>query len=136
ETLRLVARAEWNRAILRRKIEKRDHAHTRHHISAPGRIGVGDEGEIAVDGRRDIDRLRTYAERVDHELCMLEACRTRRPIRHSHAEDVLRPERARGEIRSHRGVYAAGHPYYGRMESALSHLLANELGEPVRGELG
>src|SRR5438067_1973608 len=122
--------------MLRREIEQRYHAHARHHVAPAPRVGLRHVREVSVDGWRDVDRLGTDTQSIDHQLGVLETRRAGRAIRHPYAKDVLRAERAGREIGRYGGVHATRYADHRRVKAPLAHLLADELREPISREAG
>ena len=106
----------------------------------PSRPGVGGSGTAAA--RPSTAALmstvtRLDAERVHHELRVRQALGARGPVRHAHADHVVRPERLGGEVRHQRAVHAARKAEHDPLEAAPAlHLVADELDQPAPGELG
>src|SRR5207248_387580 len=93
------------------------------------------ELEVAVDRVRYLDRPAVDAERIDHELGVLQALGAAGFVRHPNSEDVLGAQSSRAEESRQRGIDSAGNADHSPRKSAPPYdLVLQKRGKPVGQE--
>jgi hypothetical protein len=62
--------------------------------------------------------------------------RRRRPVRHQHAQQLVRPDRLGDEVRHERRIDPAGQPEHAALEARLAQLAADEPGDDPARDVG
>ena len=107
QPLGLVTGAQGKRKVRSRKVKQRNHAHARHHVAEARCIGLGiDCLGVPIHRSSDVNRLHLDAERFNHQVCVFQALGARRCVRHANSDDVFLSQRAGGQIRRQRRIYA------------------------------